>query len=201
VGVEGTKGYADEAGILAPQMEGMTFEQVHAGVLHLLPPAPNNVLDIGAGTGRDAAALASRGFFVTAVEPVRELRERAGRAIDTDRVRWIDDSLPELERLRSLSPPPYALILVSAVWMHLDDRERRIAMPVVAGLLARRGIFILTVRHGPIPEGQHLFAVPDSETIALGKSTGLSLVYHNPLPDLLGRREMSWSAFAFRAPD
>lgn len=52
----------------------MTFEEAHGGVLDLLPPAPARGLDVEAGTGRDAAALARRGYQVVAVEPTHHRR-------------------------------------------------------------------------------------------------------------------------------
>ena len=41
------------------QYEGLAFADVHRDVLHLFPATPSRVLDIGAGTGRDAAAFAN----------------------------------------------------------------------------------------------------------------------------------------------
>jgi len=197
--VDGTEGYAEESPVLAAQMEAMTFEQVHAGVLHLLPAAPATALDIGAGTGRDAAALVMRGYRVTAVEPVKELRQHVGRDGLSDGIQWVDDRLPRLEKLRALRPNPYSLVLASAVWMHLSSEDRHNAMFVVRGLLAAAGTFILTVRHGPIPQGRHMFSVSDDETIELARSAALTAVYHAAVPDLLGRQEMSWSVLAFRS--
>jgi protein-L-isoaspartate O-methyltransferase len=49
--------------------ESVAAETVHGWLVDLLPNAPALVLDIGAGTGRDAAWLASRGLEVVAVEP------------------------------------------------------------------------------------------------------------------------------------
>ena len=63
-----TAGYAENAAALIEQYERLTFEEVHREVLSLFPVRPGRVLDIGAGTGRDAAALAARGHMVTAVE-------------------------------------------------------------------------------------------------------------------------------------
>ncbi|SCG08174.1 hypothetical protein GA0115255_123563 [Streptomyces sp. Ncost-T6T-2b] len=56
---DSTAGYAEAADALAVQYEQVTFEDVHRDVLHLLPSAPARILDVGAGTGRDAAALAA----------------------------------------------------------------------------------------------------------------------------------------------
>lgn len=92
-------------------------------MLDLFPSRPGAVLDIGAGSGRDAAALAGLGHRVLAVEPTAELRS-LGRRIHADRaIEWIDDSLPELRVLRGRDER-FDLILLTAVWMHLDSRQR-----------------------------------------------------------------------------
>ncbi|MFH8882192.1 hypothetical protein [Streptomyces californicus] len=57
-----TAGYAEAADALAVQYEQVTFDEVHRDVLHLLPAASARVLDVGAGTGRDATAPAARGY-------------------------------------------------------------------------------------------------------------------------------------------
>ena len=59
--VSGTEGYAEEAEGLFRRHEGIHAADVHAAVLHLIPTAPSRILDIGAGTGRDAAWFASLG--------------------------------------------------------------------------------------------------------------------------------------------
>src|SRR3954453_11536769 len=42
---------------LVPRYEGLRFEDVQREVIHLFPAPPAQVLDVGAGTGRDAEAL------------------------------------------------------------------------------------------------------------------------------------------------
>ena len=46
----GNEGYAEEAEALTRQYESVGFADVHRHVLHLIPKAPSDVLDIGAGT-------------------------------------------------------------------------------------------------------------------------------------------------------
>lgn len=67
--ISGTENYADEAPELLKRYESISFADAHAPVLQLIPPAPCHALDIGAGTGRDAAGLAALGHSVVAVEP------------------------------------------------------------------------------------------------------------------------------------
>jgi len=49
--------------------ESVTFEHVHDWLLSALPDRPGIVLDVGAGTGRDAAWLAAHGHEVVALKP------------------------------------------------------------------------------------------------------------------------------------
>ena len=70
IDVPGTEGYARHAEVLANDWRKISFEDHHRPVLHLIPDAPSRILDVGAGMGRDAAALASMGHAVLAVEPV-----------------------------------------------------------------------------------------------------------------------------------
>ena len=92
--VSGTEGYADEAPSLFERYDSLAFVDVHRRVLHLMPDSPGGVVDIGAGTGRDAAYLAAMGHRVVAVEPTRELR-RPGMALHASPLTtWIGRASP-----------------------------------------------------------------------------------------------------------
>ena len=60
--VSGTEGYAEEAEELFGRYESIPAADAHRAVLHLIPTAPSSVLDIGSGTGRDAAWFAASGL-------------------------------------------------------------------------------------------------------------------------------------------
>jgi protein-L-isoaspartate O-methyltransferase len=62
IGASGTEGYAENAESLVRAWRKLSFEEVHRPIVHLLPAIPSNVLDIGAGIGSDAAALAAKPF-------------------------------------------------------------------------------------------------------------------------------------------
>jgi len=194
----GNEGYAEEADALTRQYESVRFVDVHGPVLHLLPTGPSDVLDIGAGTGRDAAALAELGHRVVAVEPTTALRDRAALLHPLAHIEWIDDSLPRLDRLMTRGAR-FDVVMLTAVWIHLDSQQRREAMRRVASLLRPRGVLALTLRHGPSPPGRRrLFEASADETIALAGGHGLHLavkVEHQP--DFYGRREVTWTSLAF----
>jgi SAM-dependent methyltransferase len=196
-GVSGTEGYAAEADVLARQYESITFAQAHAPYIHLIPTAPSRVLDIGAGTGRDAAALAEMGHEVVAAEPTSEMRAHAARLHPSPRIEWVDDSLPDLAKLTARAET-FDLVMMTAVWMHLDDDERRRAMPNVAGLVRSGGAFIMSLRYGPVPAGRRMFVVSAEETIALAADAGLVLRRRfDNQPGGFGRADVSWVKLVF----
>jgi len=195
--VSGTEGYAAEAEALVGQYEGIRFADIHKQVLHLIPAAPCRVLDIGSGTGRDAAAFAAMGHAVVAVEPIAELRERAAALHPSPRIEWLDDGLPELSRLAARGED-FDVVMLTAVWMHLDEDQRRRAMPRVAALVRRGGVAILSLRHGPVPPGRRMFEVSAEETAALAAAEGLAVALRlDDRADDLGRPGVSWTRLAF----
>src|SRR5215470_12401075 len=150
----------------------LSFAEVHRPVLHLMPTQPCRVLDIGAGAGHDAAALPAMGHSVVAVEPTAALRVPAMALYPSPAIEWIDDGLPELRSLAGCAAT-FDLVLLTAVWMHLDATQRRRAMPSVAALMRGGGVMIMSLRHGPVPQGRRMFEVSAEETIALTAAQSL----------------------------
>lgn len=196
--IQGTAGYGAQAQVLAAQYESVTFADVHRDVMHLFPVTPCAVLDIGAGSGRDAAALARLGHRVTAVEPTAELRAEGQRLHADLPIAWCDDHLPELLHTRATGQR-YGLILLTAVWMHLDTQERSTAMQALAALPAEGGRIVMSLRHGPVPEGRRMFDVSADETIALAALHGLDVCHRSEREDMLGREGVRWSFLGFNA--
>jgi SAM-dependent methyltransferase len=195
--VSGTQGYAAEAAALVRQYEAIPFAAVHRDILSLLPTAPARVLDMGAGTGRDAAAFAALGHAVVAVEPTAEMRLAAMALHPSPRIAWVDDSLPDLARLEAGG---FDLAMLTAVWMHLDPRERQAAMPRVARLLRPGGRLVLSLRHGPVPTGRRMFEVGAEETITLAAAAGLRLLLRlDRRPGAQARPAVCWTRLAFAA--
>ena len=172
VQVSGTEGYADEAEDLFKRYEGIPAADAHRAVLHLIPAAPSRVLDIGSGTGRDAAWFASMGHRVVAVEPTDAMRLPAMALHPSPQIEWLNDSLPELALVRRRGER-FDLVMLTAVWMHLDEGQRRRAMPNLASLVRGGGMMIMKIRHGPVPPGRRMFEVSAEETIALAGNEGL----------------------------
>ena len=170
--VSGTEGYADEAEELFRLYESIPAADAHRAALHLIPASPASVLDIGSGTGRDAAWFADLGHRVVAVEPTGAMRIPAMALHPSTQIEWLDDSLPDLALVRARGVS-FDLVMLTAVWMHLDAAQRRQAMPNIAALVRPGGTVIMKVRHGPVPVGRRMFDITPEETIELARTQDL----------------------------
>jgi protein-L-isoaspartate O-methyltransferase len=198
--VSGTEGYAEAAEALFERDDSLAFADVHKVVLHLIPRPGARMLDIGAGTGRDAAVFAAMGHSVVAVEPANALRTRAMTLRASPRIEWLNDSLPELSLLRQRGEA-FDAVMLTAVWMHLDERQRRQGMPVVASLVRDGGVMIMSLRHGPVPRRRRMFEVAAQETIALAEAQGLHPVLNLPTESIQVANRLAgvtWTRLAFR---
>ncbi|MCX7931704.1 MAG: methyltransferase domain-containing protein [Rhodovarius sp.] len=184
----------------AEAYEAFGFADIHADAMPFLPAPPGLVLDVGAGSGRDAAWFAARGFEVIAVEPAANLRGEAARLHPSPATRWFDDRLPSLAAVHRLGLA-FDLIWLSGVWMHLPPEERRRAMRRLATLLKPGGRLVLTLRHGPAPPDRPMWPVDAQEVERLGLEFGLALrAVTERREDRAGRADVRWQTVVLDLP-
>ncbi len=185
----------------AATYDAFGFEDVHAGAIPFLPDTPGHMLDIGAGSGRDAAWFATRGWHVVAVEPAQNLRHEAARRHPAPEIRWLDDRLPALAAVHRTGLG-FDLIWLSGVWMHLPPEDRPRAMRKLATLLRPGGRMMLTLRHGPAPADRPMWPVDVHEVERLGLDHGLALrVATERAEDRGGRETIKWQTVILELPD
>ncbi|WP_081644493.1 bifunctional 2-polyprenyl-6-hydroxyphenol methylase/3-demethylubiquinol 3-O-methyltransferase UbiG [Thioalkalivibrio sp. AKL19] len=193
-----TRWYGTRAKVLVGQYEAVRFEAVHRWLLPHLPEATlGSVLDVGAGSGRDAAAFAERGYSVVAVEPTDLLREEAQRLHPHSRIEWIDDRLPHLSQLRTAAYE-FQLILLSAVWMHVAPEEREKSLGTLLGLLASDGVLAFTLRLAEPEAERGMYGVSMEELESLAVAQGLQVIHSSTNEDALNRKGIMWAEIAFR---
>lgn len=188
-----------EISVLASQYESVTFNEVHRHVLHLIPTDPVSVLDIGAGTGRDAAALSIRGHTVVAVEPAKDLRTIGQRVHAAHNIHWVDDTLPDLRNLCG-QHKRFRLVMLTAVWMFLCEDQRRCAVSRIDEILEEGGRLGMVLRSGLAPENRGMFTVSAAETISLFAARGIRLIHQSRQADVLGREGVTWNNLFFEKP-
>ena len=186
--------------VMVKNYERFSFEEIHAGLQKHLPNPESLVLDVGSGTGRDAAALAEMGFNVTAVEPSEPVRRKARELHRHPNITWVRDSIPELKRILK-GGLSYDVILLSAVWMHVAPSHRTRAFRRLIALLDAGGLIYITLRHGPHEAVSGFWEVSDDEIFQLAQEHGLFEVERTTADDLLGREGVTWIRFILRSPD
>lgn len=189
--------YSIHAHRLAPLYDSIPFDRIHAPLINWLPYPPAQVLDVGAGSGRDAAWFAAKGYEVVAVEPVAEMMEHAKAAHPHPNIRWISDSLPALTKVIATGLQ-FDLIHLSAVFMHLPRADRDRAFRKLTLLLNPGGRIHITLRQGPVEPERGLHDVPDSEMEALAREHGALIEFTTTTPDSLDRPEVTWRHFLFQ---
>ncbi|AMD60423.1 hypothetical protein AWN88_19800 [Agrobacterium tumefaciens] len=164
----------------------------------LLQGPPKNVLDIGAGTGRDATWIAGKGHVVVAVEPADEFRRLAQRLHSNANVRWVNDRLP---KLKTFSAERFDWIILSAVWMHVHSAERAETLARLKALLSENGKIYITLRIGRGEPNRGIFRVSVEELRALALPLNLTVHEYGARDDLLGRSDIHWMSVVLRQPE
>jgi SAM-dependent methyltransferase len=192
--------YEQHAPRLVTQYESLSFEDVHADLIGILPASGSTVLDIGAGSGRDAAWLAAKGYDVVAVEPSETMLARARAKHTSSQIQWLSDSLPDLAKVRRLGLS-FDLILLSAVWMHIPPSDRQRALRKLATLLAPKGRIAISLRLGAPDTERAMHEVSLPELAGVAQQFGLRIVHTSDSQDKLGRSGVSWTNVVLGLPD
>ena len=113
-------------------------------------------------------------------------------------IEWLDDSLPKLAAIRSRGEE-FNVVMLTAVWMHLDGLQRRRAMPNVAALVRNGGVMMMmSLRHRPVPPGRRMFEVSAEETITLAQPLALCCILNREAEPSLRQPGVTWMRLAFR---
>jgi SAM-dependent methyltransferase len=195
------EGYRRNTAELLKRFEDISSADVLAPVIPFLGNLPARVIDIGAGTGRDAAWLAVRGYSVVAVEPVDELRRAGMRLHPSTRIEWVDDCLPHLSALARRAEKSDVVLMVG-VWQHVAPEHRLAAMQSLRRLLDLSGRLIMSVRHGQGAPDRPCFESSASETIRLARDCGFGLIESRPVGSVQqGNRDagVTWTWLALAA--
>jgi len=194
--------YDGQADMLAERYEAVSSEQMLAEVLPVIPGGSDGklALDVGAGTGRDAAWLTSLGYEVVGAEPASGMRRIAAEKHKGHGIRWVSDALPSLDHVHGLGLA-YDLVLLSAVWQHVVPADRPRAFRKLATLLKPGGVLVMTLRHGPAPSGMQMHPTSTAEIEGLARAHGLEVLRVATSSDQGGRGGVTWNVMALRMPD
>lgn len=194
--------YDGRADVLGERYEAVSSERMLAEMLPVIPGGSHGklALDVGAGTGRDAAWLTSLGYEVVAAEPAAGMRRVAAEKHVSSAIRWVSDALPSLDHVHRLGLA-YDFVLLSAVWQHVVPADRPRAFRKLATLMKPGGVLVMTLRHGPAPSGMQMHPTSTTEIEGLARTHGLEIVRVATSSDHGERTGVTWDVMALRMPD
>ena len=197
----GTRGdwYETRVAEVAARYESVSAAEVNKWLLDILPPPPAAILDVGAGSGRDAAWLLSQGYEVLAVDPSAEMRADAiGRHPELDN-RYLHEGLPALKKTFRTGIA-FDFILLNASWMHVAPSDRRRAFRKLVTLLKPGGVVAFSLRD-PVNAERGMHEVSAAEIEQLARQHGAFIELRCDGSDLLDRIGVGWKHLAVRVPD
>ncbi len=192
--------YDRNARAVAEQYESLRPDDLHAWFAHLLPKTPGLAIDIGAGSGRDAAWFAAKSYRVVAVEPSKGMLAEARKRHGSEAIQWLSDRLPALTTTLALGVAA-DIVHLGAVWMHLPKDDRPRAFRKLVSLTRSGGLILMTIRDGAEDNDRGIHAAEIDELESLARDHGLVVVHRDKAADLLGRQDVAWRQIALRLPD
>jgi SAM-dependent methyltransferase len=180
--VDSVEWYNLHAESVVERHESIRATDANAWLRKDLPRSPALILDVGAGSGRDAAWLKSLGYKVIAVEPSTEMAAHARRLGRCRDIEWIDDRLPELSKVFAKNSR-FNFILANAMWMHLAPNERAPAIASLLGLLSPGGMLAIAFSQGTPHANRPFFECQGEEILDIALNEGAQLVtFRKKLP-------------------
>ena len=186
--------YDANARQLVARYESTTTEKALAPFTRILKQydgTDRSALDIGSGSGRDAAWLAEHGWHVDAVDGSTALLEEAEKLHGHAVIHFMHDLAPDFSNVRALNKR-YDVILMSAFIFHFDAADREVILAHCAGILSADGLIYITLRQGPVVPDRHIYAVAPDEIETFAQNHGLSSHYHGRVHDSAGLGNVMW---------
>ena len=196
-----TLGYYEEAaGSLADRYERADVKQLHQELLAALE-GHSPLLELGCGSGREAAFLTSKGFEVVATDGSPSMLEEAKRLhpelARTARVMQVPSHFP-------FQSGTFAGVYAVAVLMHLDVDDITLVLEEIWRVLCGEGRLLLSIPlsgrniglDGRDDKGRRFTKLPEEEWRELFHNTGFNFLKRSESADGLGRQDIQWLTFA-----
>lgn len=183
---------------MALQYQSIDPVEINGWWAHFLDAKTQSILEIGAGTGRDARWMRSQcpQADITLVEPASVFSEFLPRG---DGWRVVKDSLPDLNKIIG-SNCHYDVVLMNAVFMHVAPRQRQRVFRKLTAVTRPGGCLVIQTKlNHPEPErGQ--YEVEAGDIVRLAVEHGWVVAHESQSHDVEGRG-IVWGRYVLRLPD
>ncbi|WP_321393996.1 class I SAM-dependent methyltransferase [Emcibacter sp.] len=177
------------------EYEKLNFEDVHSSILPYLAQLSGTIVDIGSGSGRDAAGLAEMGFNVIAIEPSHKLLEQAKSRHQSPNIKWLHGALPNIPN--SLKNTSNDAVLLSAVWTYIRPDQRGEAMLSMSGMLKEGGYLFLSYRNKISSDCDQFYEATIEETSRCALAANLHFVKSFEEYDHMKRDNIYWNVLVY----
>ena len=189
---------------LAAQYNALDREKVHADLLAQLPEGKVlRVLDIGAGSGADAAMFAAKGHQVLATEPADGLRDEGQKTFQNKNINWSAEALPAFGA-DVAAAAPFDVVTSVGVLQYLDENDRAKSLKKMFSVVAAGGF--VEIQYPTPASREHQFTIEHNELesarLAFNEQAGpgaqMEWVMDKSVPDFTGRKALNGQDLHFR---
>jgi SAM-dependent methyltransferase len=189
--------YDKNSSMISERYESADLASVHSKLSEIFP-AKAQVLELGGGTGRDAAAMAKYGYSVTYTDGSEKMISEA-KELHPELTNNIHRCvLPE--ELAYFADNSYQAAYAMAVLMHFDEDGVYRIFNGVNRILEPNGIFFFSVslsrpglsERGLDHDGRWFLLLPQKWWEEIFIKTGFFLEESDAVPDGLGREGVTW---------
>jgi SAM-dependent methyltransferase len=160
------------------------------------------ILELGCGSGRDAAYLISYGYNVTISDGSQSMLNEAIKLHPELKKNYCIIRLPSKF---SYPKESFSGVYAIAVLMHLEIHEIRVVLEEISRILTSEGKFFFSVyirendkvESITTPEGRFLTHMPKENWIKMCESSGFALISLLENDDVMGR-DIQWCSFFMR---
>jgi SAM-dependent methyltransferase len=196
--------YDSNADEQVQKYEQADMSEVHEILCEAFPSGAR-LLELGCGSGRDAAFLLSKGFDVVVTDGSTKILDHALR---------IHPELRHRHRLLKL-PEPFPFqeeefdgVLAIGVFMHLDLPDFGVSLKETSRVLKANGRFFFSVplrrddltKRDRDDKGRRYTALPKQDWIQECESAGFWMLSTYETEDSLGRSGIGWISFLLEKP-
>ena len=191
--------YENNAKDLSQRYESAKMDNIHSLLLNTFP-SKSYLLEIGCGSGRDAAFMYQNGYDVLAIDGSSEMIAEAKRCHPelADRLEVV--KIPDELHFEPFEPSSFDGVYSIATLMHLDKSEIDQIIEKVATILKTNGKFFFSVSlqrddvddQGKDEKGRYFTTMSKGEWVKCCEKHGLQLEHSEITGDGLDRDGIVW---------